>query len=119
MSRLKTFTIASLVLLLAGCSDVFRPSYDYANVVVTALDQEGQPVPAVRLTLYNGPQHLEYGLTGRNGRYDFRFVPAGVYGVAAGVPEGYAFPDNVPPYRLLQVEKGGRVEIEFVLREVM
>ena len=104
MARL--MTIAAVSVWVAGCSDIFRTSYDYARVVVKATDQEGAGVPGVRLTLYNGVMHFEYGVTRADGSYAFEFVPAGGYGVEAGAPGGYQWPAGALPYRLLEVQQG-------------
>ena len=97
----------------AGCNDIFRESYDYGTVVVRATDGEGGGVPAVRLTLYTSTTHMEYGVTGPDGTHTFRFVPAGGYGIEAGPPEGYRWPEGALPYQYVDVEKGGRDDVDF------
>jgi hypothetical protein len=113
-SRRLKLSVTILCLGLMGCSDIFRPSYDYAQIVVSAVDLAGQPVPGVRLTLYSGDLHMEAGVTRSDGAYRFRFVPAGGYGVQAGAPQGYHFPSESLPYRLVQVGQGEHKAVDFV-----
>lgn len=105
--------VAIAVTAVMGCSDVFRPSYKYSTVTVTASDLDGEPVPGVRLTLYTGSMHMSYGVTGTNGRYVFAFVPAGGYGVEAGPPDGYRWPGGADTYRIIDVEQGEAYAAEF------
>lgn len=106
-------TLAIAAVWMSGCGDIFRPSYDYSRVRVTATDQNGEGVPGVRLTLYIGNLHLEYGETRRDGTYSFNFVPAGGYGVEAGAPAGYRLAPGALPYRVFDVEKGEERDLQF------
>lgn len=107
------------VLAAAGCSDVFRPTYDYAEVAVRAVDDVGAPISGVDLTLYFGPYHHDFGRTRADGTHTFRFVPAGPYGIAAGAPAGYVLPEGEVSYRIVQVEKGGSASVEFAFDRTM
>ncbi len=78
-----------LILVLAGCSDLFTPGYDYATVHVMVSEPSGVGIAGVPLVLYTGVQRIALGTTNGSGRYDFRFVPPGNYGVAALRPERY------------------------------
>lgn len=102
-----------LALFGLGCSDIFRPSYDYGRVEVVATDPSGSAVPAVRLTLYTGQRHMAYGETRGDGRYVFRFVPEGEYGIEAGAPEGYSFPPGALPYAIVDAAAGSTVRASF------
>jgi hypothetical protein len=112
-TRWWVMVVAVASVWMAGCSDIFRSSYDYSQVRVTASDQNGEAVAGVRLTLYIGDLHLEYGVTGADGTYSFNFVPAGGYGIEAGAPPGYRLPAGALPYRIFEVEKGEEREVEF------
>lgn len=107
-----------LAMLTAGCSDIFRSTYDYASVEVRAVDDAGAPVRGVELTLYFGEYHHDFGWTGADGKHTFRFVPEGAYGVAATTPDGYALPEGEEWYRILGVEKGGSASVEFTYERV-
>jgi hypothetical protein len=104
-----------LALALAGCGDLFGPAYRYGAVTVAVVDENGAAVPGVGLTLYTGARHMGYGLTDGAGRHTFSFVPAGSYGVAATVPEGWAPPVNGSNVRELDVGEGEVQEVEIVL----
>ena len=114
MRSAATGTLLLMLLAAAGCSDIFRPTYDYAEVDVRAVDDAGAPVAGVELTLYFGPYHHDFGITRAEGRHVFRFVPAGPYGIAAGAPAGYVLPEGAASYRIVGVEKGGSASVEFV-----
>lgn len=103
-----------LAVLASACSDIYRPSYDYASIEVRAVDTRGAPIPNVQLTLYFGDLHHAYGATRSNGTHTFNFVPAGVYGIAAGHPGEYVPANGAESYRIVSVEKGGELQVEFV-----
>lgn len=106
--------LACLILLASACSDIYRPSYDYASIEVRAVDTTGAPLSNVQLTLYFGDLHHAYGATRSNGTHTFSFVPAGVYGIAAGHPGNYVPANGGESYRIVSVEKGGELQVEFV-----
>lgn len=107
-----------LAVAAAGCSDIFRPTYDYASVEVRAVDDAGAPIRGVELTLYFGEYHHDFGWTRTDGTHTFRFVPEGAYGIAAITPDGYALPEGAEWYRIFQVQKGGSASVQFVYERV-
>lgn len=109
--------IALFTIGLGACSDVYRPSYDYSEVLVAAVDGEGDPVPGVRLTLYIGWMHMGYGETRPDGTYRFDDVPSGIYGVEVGAPQGYTLPEGAKPFRLFEVKQGENNEVDFLFED--
>jgi hypothetical protein len=114
------FAVLGLVLLLAaGCENLVRPQYRFAEVRVRIRDTAGEPVPDVPVVLYVGAGVRGEGRTGSNGEHLFREVAAGGYGVAINVPPGYILgPGQLPSVDTLTIEQGARREVSFVLRRV-
>src|SRR5690606_15646791 len=113
-SRRLALPLLLLTVLVSACSDIFRPSYDYATIEVSVVDTLGAPLPNVQLTLYFGDLHHAYGSTRASGTHTFSFVPEGVYGIAAGHPGEYVPANGAPSYKVVSVEKGGHLQVEFV-----
>lgn len=110
--------------LASGCSEVFGPGYDYGRIEVIAVDQLGEPVSGVPLTLYGRGRHYAYGETNAQGRHVFEFVPFdkagefGGFGVEAGAPEGYRFDPGPSRHLYADLEEGDEVTLEFVLERL-
>lgn len=104
--------------LTTGCSEIFGSGFDYAQIEVLAVDQAGDPVITVPLTLYGKGRHFAYGRTDGSGRHVFEFVPFGGFGIAASAPVGYRFQEGSTAHRYADVEEGDRAQIEFVLERV-
>jgi Carboxypeptidase regulatory-like domain len=85
-------------LLLAGCSNLATDAQPYGTIDVNTVRSNGDPVPGVQLLLYTGVRPMAYGTTGMDGKYLFRFVPRGEYGVKATPPDGYGLPAGTPDY---------------------
>lgn len=119
--RAKTGSALVMVMMLlafTGCSDLFGSGYAYGSIEVTAVDQHGDPVFGVPLTLYGKGRHFAYGATDVAGRYVFEFVPFGGFGVEAGAPVGYRFENGTTQHAYADIEEGGEARMEFVLERV-
>lgn len=78
-----------LVVAVAGCDTLLtRPGF-YNHLEVVATRRDGTPIPGVRLVLYTAVRPVGIGATGADGRYTFRDVPEGNYGVFATAPAPY------------------------------
>lgn len=88
-TRMLVVLAALAPLVGAGCGGL-TDSYDYAEVTVSVADQRGRPLGEVPLTLFTSRRVVEYASTDAQGRYTFRFVPFGEFGVAATPPAGYS-----------------------------
>ena len=47
--------LTALALIAGACSDIYRPSYDYASIEVRAVDTSGAPLPNVQLGIITDP----------------------------------------------------------------
>lgn len=116
--RVRPFVaLSGLVLLLAaGCENLIRPQYDFAQVRVRTEDTSGGPVPEVGVVLYTGLGIMGRAFTGARGEHLFTEVAAGSYGVSIAVPPGYTLPASALPYvDTLSIRQGARREVTFVL----
>lgn len=86
------------VLLLAACADLITNTQPYGSIEVTAVLTNGDPLPGVQLMLYTSVRTMAYGSTGPDGKYVFKFVPEGAYGVQAIPPNGYSRAAGTPRY---------------------
>lgn len=122
--RLAIFLACFTAPLISGCSEVFGSGYDYGRIEVIAVDQLGEPVFGVPLTLYGKGRHYAYGTTNPEGRHVFEFVPFGKvgefggFGVEAGAPEGYRFDPGPTRHLVIDRERGAEVTLEFLLERL-
>lgn len=106
-------------LLLAGCSDLFPPEYEYGTVEAVVERRDGSPVPGVPLTLYRGERHVDYGETGDDGWHVFEYVPMGSHGVYAHPPSGYLALDEIGGYAVtFRAEEGSRDTVRFTYLKI-
>jgi hypothetical protein len=91
-AQVRTLVAAAVLALTAGaCSELLRDGYDYGAVHVETVRRNGDPIPGVELALYSGARVWARGVSDADGRYVFRFVPPGNFGVRAVPPrERYA-----------------------------
>ena len=112
---IRTMLIALAVFVLAGCSDPFGSAYDYGRIEVVAMDQFGDPVFGVTLTLYGRGRHYAYAATDVAGRHVFEFVPFGGFGIEAGPPPGYAFDSGLTHHAYVDLEEGEEARVDLSL----
>jgi hypothetical protein len=106
--RFKATRVAawSCALLLAGCDAWLTKPLLYNTVDVVATQRNGAPIPGVNLILYTGQRPMGYGATGLDGRFTFKRVPEGGYGVYAGLPGGYDILEHFIPGNISFVRDG-------------
>jgi hypothetical protein len=113
------FAALSLVMLLAaGCAEIVKPQYRFAEVRVRVTDDRGEGVGATPVTLYTGAYEMGKGLTNPAGEIVFTEVAAGGYGVAIHPnPYLYEFGPGERNYvDTLHIAQGERREVTWVLR---
>jgi len=118
-------TLLALALLCTTSCDsmVTRPSL-LGEVETTVQRRDGTPVRGSALILFTGARPMGYGSTDTSGRFRFRDVPYGVYGVRAVPPEGYTSTErviNTGPADVadqLRVTGGDRVAASITLLKV-
>jgi hypothetical protein len=115
MKKAGTAVLLLLLAAMAGCGELLQPGYSYARVQVEVTDPGGEPLRGVSLILYTGQRHMAYGTTDFAGRHSFNFVPAGSYGVAAALQDGFALPEGEVNFRVFDVEEGETREVSIVL----
>lgn len=112
--------VACSATLFAACSDLLTDGYDYGEIEVRTVRRSGEPVPGLDLALYGRGRDLGYGTTGDSGRFVFRYVPQGRYGVYVGISEAYrllAGPEaNVVD--TIRIQPGERQEVTFTFLKV-
>lgn len=86
---MRTSPLVALLLVAAGCDAWLTKPNLYNSVTVVVSQRNGAPVPGAGLSLYTGQRPMGYATTGSDGRYVFRDVPQGNYGVFATPPDGY------------------------------
>src|SRR5262245_36717880 len=96
----------SCAILLAGCDAWLTKPLLYNTVDVIATQRNGAPIPGVNLILYNGERPMGSGATGPDGRFTFRRVPEGAYGVYAALPGGYDVVEHFIPGNISFVRDG-------------
>lgn len=89
--RFKSSRVAawSCAILLAGCDAWLTTPSLYNTVDVVVAQRDGTPIPGTNLILYTGDRPMGYAVTGLDGRFTFKRVPQGLYGVLATPPSGY------------------------------
>ena len=89
--RFKSARVAAsaCAILLAGCDAWLTKPSLYNTVDVVVAQRDGTPIPGTNLILYTGDRPMGYAVTGLDGRFTFKRVPQGVYGVLATPPSGY------------------------------
>jgi hypothetical protein len=97
LRRLARLGSASLT-LLAACSDILPPRFDYGTVEVKANTMADAPIEGVNLTLYTGTRVLAAGITDEDGNFRFELVPMGRLGVVGYAGVGYASPEDGAPF---------------------
>lgn len=117
-NRVRGLVLLLALVVLAACSEPFGSGYDYGRIEVSAVDQFGDPVFGVTLTLYGKGRHFAFGATNTSGRYVFEFVPFGGFGVEAGPPPGYRFDPGPTRHGFADLEEGDEARIDFVLERL-
>lgn len=108
--------LATAVLALAACSDVFPPTHPYSTLEVRVTSDRGEPLSGIGLVLYDWKREMGYGQTGFDGTHVFRYIPEGGYGVWIGEPAGYRLPEGANPYvDGIGLAGSAREEVELVL----
>lgn len=108
--------VAAAVLAAAGCGDLFPPTHPYSTLEVEVVGTDGEPVADAGLVLYDWKREISYGQTRGDGRYVFRYVPEGEYGVMVGVPAGYRLPEGGQPHvHGIRLEDSSHESVSFVL----
>lgn len=82
-------------LFAAACDNWLTKPSLYNSVSVIVSQRNGAPIPGAALSLYTGQRPMGYATTGNDGRYVFRDVPQGNYGVFATPPPGYDLLENL------------------------
>ncbi len=109
--------LALVLLLAAGCADIVKPQYRFAQVRVVITDDKGQGVSAAQVTLYTGAYVMGQGITGPTGEHVFTEVAAGAYGVAVHPNPYYEFAPGERNYvDTLHIVQGARREVSWVVR---
>lgn len=103
----------ALLLLTAGCSDLTRPGYRYAEVLVRVVTDDGEPIPDMQLVLYTGLRHMAHGTSDARGEYLFTHVPHGLHGVYVPSTLVHSARTAQAEHQYVEVEAGERYELEF------
>ena len=119
--RWDVFAWPAMLVGVAGCAELVTDIVDFAVVEVSATRLSGDPVPGAEITLRVWPpRELGVGLTDRNGRLTFEYVPPeNSYAVQGVPPEGYKRPEEMyggPSTEWVEglwMEPGDRRQIEF------
>ena len=110
---------AILALLTAvgatACSQLLSDPSRYGEVNVLVARFNGDPIEGAQITLYTGDRPVQYARTGPDGRYTFREVPFGLYGVALFAPAGYELPENVVGGERSNIVQGLEIRADSVL----
>ena len=93
MNRLIALGLISVCAV--GCDSMVTSPSRYTAVEVHAARRDGSPIGGVPLVLYTGPRIMGYDTTNAQGLARFARVPEGEYGVYAGEPAGYQFPERL------------------------
>jgi hypothetical protein len=92
----RAIVLSSLCLVAAACDQLVTSPSRYTAVEVHAERRDGTGIGGVPLVLYTGLRIMGYDTTDAQGIARFVRVPEGpAYGVYAGEPEGYEFPERV------------------------
>ncbi len=92
----RVITLGLLSVLAVGCDSLVTSPSRYTAVEVHAERRDGSPVGGVPLVLYTGLRIMGYDTTDAQGLARFTSVPEGpAYGVYAGEPAGYEFPERL------------------------
>ena len=92
----RSVALAGLAMLVIGCDQLVTSPSRYTAVEVHTERRDGTAVPNVPLVLYTGLRIMGYDTTNAQGVARFVRVPEGpAYGVYAGEPAGYAFPEQL------------------------
>jgi len=102
-------------MVAAGCGEFLVDPFEYAEIEVVTVRRSGEPAPGVGLTLYTGTRELERVVTGSEGRYLFRLVPAGGTGVFAEPPPDLYRPIDLADgyFVTTRVREGDRLRFTF------
>ncbi len=88
--------LAGLAILAIGCDQLVTSPSRYTTVEGHAERRDGTAIGGVPLVLYTGLRIMGYDTTDAQGTAQFVRVPEGpAYGVYAGEPTGYEFPERV------------------------
>jgi len=100
----------ALLGLVSGCDAwLTKPAMINQVSVAVARRSTGAPIAGVSVVLYTGQRPMGYGTTDSGGRYVFRDVPQGLYGVRAIVPPGFEAAEDIIGGPPTTVEDGLRV----------
>jgi hypothetical protein len=105
--------VCLVLLLSAACGDLTRPGYRYAEVHVRVVGPDGDGIPGMQLVLYTGVRRMAHGTSDARGEYRFTHVPHGTYAVYVPSTRVHSAPTAGAEHQYLEVEAGGRYELEF------
>lgn len=108
--------LSIVALLAAGCAEIVKPQYRFAQVRVRTTDQWGVGIPGSTVVLYTGAREMGRAVTNPMGEHVFTEVASGSYGVAIQPPSDYGIGAGELGYvDTLHIAQGSRREVSFIL----